>query len=63
MNRKKELSEAQRRWVVETYTAGGPGIGLKMMAARCRVCIHVIRRTLVENGIVIRRIGRPNKTA
>ena len=55
---RKAVSAAQVREILARYEQG---IGLHLLGLDFRHAPSVIRRVLVENGIEIRRMGRPNK--
>jgi hypothetical protein len=55
---RKEISEAQRRRIVEDYREG---YGFHHLAALYGHCDEVIRRVLVEAGVTLRPVGRPAK--
>lgn len=55
---RKQISEAQRRIILERYDAGE---GMTIIGATWGHCTSTIRRLLIENGRTVRPVGHPKK--
>ena len=55
---RKQISEAQRRSIIERYAMGE---GFLTLGACFGHSVSVIRRTLTDSGVEIRKQGRPFK--
>lgn len=53
---RKEVSEAQKRIILEDYAKGD---GMLKIGDKLNHNVVVIRRVLIEEGVVIRHVGRP----